>query len=373
MGCGPVIALGLARCFGDGLLSAIERVDMGSHEADGIFTKLREQICIELETNSRGFFEFCHPAVAKGFPDVFPDRDVLRLYHSPAVSSSSRELVNSAGPSGSWPFQEPSISGIARFGQENFGWKDEIKLKEGMNRMWEGILSQMLYSVRYNFTPCPSHSTNTHMKPLVMYDAATKCLMTPTRQSTILDARLLKQQGYLGKGLPCPRITASVVNLVRLVDPGFSVNNLQPLKLWVPSSLLPRGLVIQGRIQLKKRAKYALGIGEKKLRKVFSQASSTECVEMPESSSMAASKHQASSHVQVVNSLSFNMTKGGEKPKAKPCLSGELIDLTHEDGTGSIPQFDGEVIDLTGEGEETLVGDRSATPWVNGDCIDLTI
>jgi hypothetical protein len=151
-GCGPIIALGLARCFGDGLLSAIESVDMGSHEVDGIFTNLREQICTELETNSRGFLGFCHPAVAKRFPEVFPDRDVLKLYYSPAISPSSRGLVNPAGTSGSWPFQEPSITGIARFGQENFGWKGEAKLKEGMGKMWEGILSQMLYSVRYNST-----------------------------------------------------------------------------------------------------------------------------------------------------------------------------------------------------------------------------
>jgi len=151
-GCGPIIALGLAHCFGDGLLSAIESVDMGSHEVDGIFTKLREQICTELETNSRGFLGFCHPAVAKRFPEVFPNRDILKLYYSPAISPSSCGLVNPVGTSGSWPFQELSITGIARFGQENFGWKGEAKLKEGMGKMWEGILSQMLYSVRYNST-----------------------------------------------------------------------------------------------------------------------------------------------------------------------------------------------------------------------------
>jgi 5'-3' exonuclease len=104
VGCRPVIALGLAHCFGDGLLSAIESMDIGSHKADEIFKKLREQICTKLNTNSRGFFEFCHPAVVKGFPEAFPDWDILKLYYSPAISSSSHQLVNSAGPSGSWPF-----------------------------------------------------------------------------------------------------------------------------------------------------------------------------------------------------------------------------------------------------------------------------
>ena len=40
-GCGPVIALGLARCgFGDDLLSAIKNVDLGGCEADVIFADL---------------------------------------------------------------------------------------------------------------------------------------------------------------------------------------------------------------------------------------------------------------------------------------------------------------------------------------------
>jgi hypothetical protein len=162
------------------------------------------------------------------------------------------------------------------------------------------------------------------------------------------------------------------------VDPGFTIDSLKPLKLWVPSSLLPPGLVIQGKIRVKKRAKNASRIGDKKRRKVISRESSTECLERPESSSMGSVRGypQASSHVQVVNSLSLNMMEGGEKPKAKLWLGGELIDLTEEDGAGVIPQFDGEFIDLTEEGEdkpETSVGRRSTTPWVDGDCIDLTI
>ncbi|KIM35712.1 hypothetical protein M413DRAFT_56924, partial [Hebeloma cylindrosporum] len=175
-GCGPAIALGLARLFGGELLSDIEATGTGA-QVDGMFMKLREQILNELETNSSGALRSCHPNVAKGFPKEFPDRSILNLYHSPAISSSSRELVNSAEPSRShWPFREPSIGGLAQFGRENFGWKDETRLKDGMGRMWEGVLSQMFYC------------------PLIIYDASTKCLATPTRQSTVLEARLLKQQ-----------------------------------------------------------------------------------------------------------------------------------------------------------------------------------
>jgi len=97
----------------------------------------------------------------------------------------------------------------------------------------------------------------------------------------------------------------------------------------------------------------------------------------------SASGHlQGSSHVQLLEtslSLNLNMMEAGTKPKPKPWLSGELVDLTNEDGTGLIPQFNGEVIDLTEEGKdkpETIVGGmcvRSTTPWVDGDYIDLTI
>lgn len=392
-GCGPIIALALSRCFGDILLSAVENLDIDDHKADKAFANLRDQICNELETNSRGFLGFCHPAVAKGFPETFPDRNILKLYCKPTISTSSRELVNSVGPSGNWPFREPSIAGIAQFGRENFGWKGETKLKEGMGRMWEGILSQMLYSVRHSSYTLLSHSTNAYLKPLVTYDASKKCIMTPSRQSSILDARLLKQQGYLGKGLHCPRISASIVNFVRLVDPGYAIDNLEPVKLWVPNSLLPEGLAVQGRLRRKKRATKALMVGGEKRRKVANKESSTEYLEQPESSSMGSTRgHLDCGQVrlndsegtpnQVVSRL-FLDVEGGDKIRANPWSGRELVDLTGEDGAGLVPRFGGEVIDLTEEpseeGEdklETLVvgmGVRSATPWVDGDYIDLTI
>ena len=88
-GCGPVLALALAHCFGNDLQSAIKCMDVGSHEEDGAFKKLQDQICSELETNSRGFLGFCHPGVVKHFPETFPDHDVLNLYYNPAISASS--------------------------------------------------------------------------------------------------------------------------------------------------------------------------------------------------------------------------------------------------------------------------------------------
>jgi len=221
-----------------------------------------------------------------------------------------------------------------------------------------------------------------HLKPLIAYDASKKCLMTPGRQSSILDARLLNQQGYQGKGLPCPRISASIVNFVRLMDPGYAVDSLEPVKLWVPTALLPKGLVIQGRIQLKKRAKYSVTVGGEKRRKVTSRESSTECLEKPESSSMGSARGRLNR-----GQVGLNDSEG---------TSNQLVDRLFEGGdkikaTGFklVPRYDEpEVIDLTEESEdkpETLkyplklvgfrgpMGVRSPTPCVDGDYIDLTI
>ncbi|KIM35279.1 hypothetical protein M413DRAFT_14647 [Hebeloma cylindrosporum] len=197
-----------------------------------------------------------------------------------------------------------------------------------------------------------------------MYNAPKKCLMTPTRQSTILDARLLKQQGYAGKGLPCPRISASTVNFVRLIDAGFTVDSLQPVKLWVPDSLLPPGLVIQGHIRLKKRARKASRVGGEKRRKVTSRESSTECLEKPESSSMGSAGYLDCSQGSEGTSkqVLFPEMEGGDECMAIPWFDREVIDLTEEgedepktlggmDVRSARPRFDGEAIDLTEEGE----------------------
>jgi len=185
------------------------------------------------------------------------------------------------------------------------------------------------------------------------------------------------------------------VNFVRLLDPGYAIDNLEPVNLWVPISLLPEGLAIQGRLQWKKRAKKASRVGGEKRRKVTSGESSTECLEQPETSSMGSKRGvldcgqvRLNDSEGTSNQVVDRLFEGGNKIKAKRWLSGELA---NEDGVGfkSVPRYDGpKVIDLTEEGEdkpETLkyplklvgfrgpMGVRSPTPWVDGDYIDLTI
>jgi hypothetical protein len=87
--------------------------------------------------------------------------------------------------------------------------------------------------------------------------------MTPSRQSSILDAHLLKQQGYLGKGLHCPRISASIVNFVRLVDPGYAIDKSGASKAMDSELSSTGGLAIQGRLRRKKRATKALMDGRR--------------------------------------------------------------------------------------------------------------
>ena len=106
--------------------------------------------------------------------------------------------------------------------------QNEAKGGDGKD-VGRGFVSDALFCATQFFLLCCP--TNAHLKLLVMYNASKKCLTTPTRQSNILGTCLLNKQGYQGKGLPCPRISASTVNFVCLIDPGFTVNSLQLLKL----------------------------------------------------------------------------------------------------------------------------------------------
>ena len=91
--------------------------------------------------------------------------------------------------------------------------------------MGESPVSDVVFCVTLP-TLCYEIRLMPHPKPLIAYDASKKCLMTPGQQSNILNAHLLNQQGYQGKGLLCPRISASIMNFVRLMDPGYTVDSL---------------------------------------------------------------------------------------------------------------------------------------------------
>ena len=84
------------------------------------------------------------------FLNHFPTNESLTFMYSHSQKSSAFGHC-----AGEWKHCEPLISHLAKFGQENFEWNTEEKLKcEMSSQVWEGAFLQMLYSVRgfvFNF------------------------------------------------------------------------------------------------------------------------------------------------------------------------------------------------------------------------------
>jgi len=143
-GFGTSISFGLARCgFGDQLMDAVRTLSPPQLEAFRVFVGFQSDIRRELATNSQGFFASRHEKLADCFPESFPEPTTLNIYSCSPTSSAFGHRAREWGP------REPSISRIARFGQEHFEWNTEGRLKCVMRgEVWQGVFIQMLYSVR---------------------------------------------------------------------------------------------------------------------------------------------------------------------------------------------------------------------------------
>jgi hypothetical protein len=101
--------------------------------------------------------------------------------------------------------------------------------------------------------------------------------------------------------------------------------------------------------------------GEKRRKVANKESSTTEYLEQPESSSMGSTREHLDSWPSQPERLRGDFDPGcqqvvprrrGQRDQSKPMVRRELIDLTGEDGAGSVPRFGGEVIDLTEEPSE---------------------
>lgn len=130
-------------------MDAVRTLSPAQLEAFRIFAGFRAGIQQELATNSRGFFASRYEKLSERLPESFPNQQILDIYSRSQKSSAFGHCV------GEWKHREPSISHLAKFGQENFEWNTEERLKREMSsNIWEGAFLQMLYSVRgfiFNF------------------------------------------------------------------------------------------------------------------------------------------------------------------------------------------------------------------------------
>lgn len=143
-GCGTSISFGLAKCgFGGQLMDAIQSLSPVQLETFRVFAGFQAAIRQELATNSHGHFASHHEKLSACLPESFLDPQILGIYSSSPKTSLFGHWTNK------WVPREPSISSLAKFGQENFGWITEGSLKYGMSsEVWQGAFLQMIYSVR---------------------------------------------------------------------------------------------------------------------------------------------------------------------------------------------------------------------------------
>ncbi|TFY79691.1 hypothetical protein EWM64_g4321 [Hericium alpestre] len=134
---GPGIAYGLARCgFGDRLL---EIVDLRAQE-DTRLAQWREDVHLELRTNSRGFLPKRCPSCV--LPANFPPRDILEFYIYPVTSAQiSRQGGGAIRDTG-----DMSLARLAAFCETHFGeWGHASAIiKRFRDLIWEAAVMHIL-------------------------------------------------------------------------------------------------------------------------------------------------------------------------------------------------------------------------------------
>ncbi|KAJ7749133.1 PIN domain-like protein [Mycena metata] len=118
-GCGIGIAQGLAKGgYGDSLLAAVQNMT-----AEGLADFLvgwREEVRMELATNSKGHLKCKQKALSSKVPDTFPSLRVLNLYVHPTTSWSDGFFLPAVDR---WTAKVPALPELALFCKRKFGWK----------------------------------------------------------------------------------------------------------------------------------------------------------------------------------------------------------------------------------------------------------
>ncbi|KIY49867.1 PIN domain-like protein, partial [Fistulina hepatica ATCC 64428] len=141
VGCGPVIAHGLARCgFGDQLCGAANR--LSRDELPAFLDNWRHALREELRTNARGFVGRKHTKLAASISDAFPDINVLLSYTHPITTESMGRTQNNLKLTWS---RDPDLTRLARICEQFFEWGfKELIIKRFRTIIWPGTVLRVL-------------------------------------------------------------------------------------------------------------------------------------------------------------------------------------------------------------------------------------
>lgn len=160
-GCGPGTAHALAKAgFGDTLLQAAKTLP--KEKLSAFLDAWRDEVRAELKSNSRGLLGSKKAALAKSFPDTFPDPVVLSLYANPLTSESTNRPC---ALSYKWE-REPDLGKLAALCERKFEWGVRpLIVKRFRTVIWEPMVLRILRRACLDLDSkeCGSMTTTTTM------------------------------------------------------------------------------------------------------------------------------------------------------------------------------------------------------------------
>jgi len=135
--CGVTTAHAIAHCgFGDALFDAAH--DLSREGLVSFIDTWRQEVRLELQTNSRGFLARKAISLAKSMPDTFPNIDVLLSYVNPVTSESLGH--EGSNPKITWS-KELDIAAVASACELFFEWGyEEAIVKRFRSVIWPGAV-----------------------------------------------------------------------------------------------------------------------------------------------------------------------------------------------------------------------------------------
>lgn len=146
-GFGTVTALAIAQGgFGDTLVTDCQEI--GHSQYHGYLSNLKSRISAEVAANTHELLRNREPARAQTLlASSFPSQSALNWFLNPPTSWSDRDSASTLDINIQFP-QAHRLSDITQFCIKHIGWSPEETLKRCHQKLWRGVITRILCSVR---------------------------------------------------------------------------------------------------------------------------------------------------------------------------------------------------------------------------------
>jgi len=238
--CGVATAHAIARCgFGDTLFDAARGLSR-----EGLVSFIdtwRQEVQLELKTNSQGFMARKAISLAKSMPDTFPNIDVLLSYVNPVTSESLGH--EGSDPNITWS-KELDIAAVASACELFFEWGyEEAIVKRFRSIIWPGAVLRTLRRAildmdRYSPSPTEHQSKRTHahrnegigtpskmiaqrISAINLNDSDSEADSKPSRENNLIVSISRERTHVSTDGLPEYRLEVAPAQLVNIAISGL--------------------------------------------------------------------------------------------------------------------------------------------------------